>query len=331
MTYNELLLESSWYKKCIEILHRDQYRCQKCGALGFHNNAYYECQTADELDCFLKGILIKDDEPSVFIDKIKNSSTLWNVSIPHDNNDETNRYLSINDNILYDLNISRDVRSHPFILPTASKSIIQDTKCKGSYLPIDKKSVKISPEINMQYSTGCYFIFDNSYFDKPIVRIEKRWPTGCIGDEYGPIFWGSIIIGICFQECGISLEFMDDKSVIDINGNYLEVPIIPKALNVHHKYYVSGRKPWEYDNDALITLCQDCHCLEHKSTQTPVYKDLYNKQVMAYAEICDRCGGSGYLPQYHHVKGGICFKCYGEGVFVAPCDTGIGICNDTNN
>ena len=28
-----------------------------------------------------------------------------------------------------------------------------------------------------------------------------------------------------------------------------------KRLNVHHKYYVLGKKPWEYDKDALETLC----------------------------------------------------------------------------
>jgi len=32
-----------------------------------------------------------------------------------------------------------------------------------------------------------------------------------------------------------------------------------KELHVHHFYYVSGRAPWEYPNDALITLCKDCH------------------------------------------------------------------------
>ena len=26
---------------------------------------------------------------------------------------------------------------------------------------------------------------------------------------------------------------------------------------------------------------------------------------------CDRCGGTGYLPQSRHIEGGICFKCRG--------------------
>lgn len=36
-----------------------------------------------------------------------------------------------------------------------------------------------------------------------------------------------------------------------------------KTLNVHHKYYINGLFPWEYPDDAYITLCEDCHSLEH--------------------------------------------------------------------
>jgi hypothetical protein len=32
-----------------------------------------------------------------------------------------------------------------------------------------------------------------------------------------------------------------------------------KTLNVHHKYYIPDKKPWDYDNQLLITLCEDCH------------------------------------------------------------------------
>jgi hypothetical protein len=31
------------------------------------------------------------------------------------------------------------------------------------------------------------------------------------------------------------------------------------TLHTHHLYYVSGRKPWEYSNDALVCLCCNCH------------------------------------------------------------------------
>lgn len=36
-----------------------------------------------------------------------------------------------------------------------------------------------------------------------------------------------------------------------------------KTLHVHHKQYIKGRKPWEYENSELEVLCEDCHSLEH--------------------------------------------------------------------
>jgi hypothetical protein len=32
-----------------------------------------------------------------------------------------------------------------------------------------------------------------------------------------------------------------------------------KTLNVHHRWYVRGRKPWEYESKQLTTLCEPCH------------------------------------------------------------------------
>ena len=36
-----------------------------------------------------------------------------------------------------------------------------------------------------------------------------------------------------------------------------------KTLHVHHKYYIKGRKVWDYDNSILETLCCDCHKEKH--------------------------------------------------------------------
>jgi hypothetical protein len=82
-------------------------------------------------------------------------------------------------------------------------------------------------------------------------------------------------------------------------------------LNVHHKYYKQGYEPWEYDDEALITLCPDCHKKEHENNSIPV---LLASDEIKYANICDRCGGSGYLPQFDYYLDGICFKCWGEGI-----------------
>jgi 5-methylcytosine-specific restriction endonuclease McrA len=37
-----------------------------------------------------------------------------------------------------------------------------------------------------------------------------------------------------------------------------------KELTVHHKEYISGRKPWEYEDKVFITMCIECHDWFHK-------------------------------------------------------------------
>jgi len=34
------------------------------------------------------------------------------------------------------------------------------------------------------------------------------------------------------------------------------------SLAVHHKYYLNKTEPWDYLDDAFITLCEDCHDME---------------------------------------------------------------------
>ncbi len=36
------------------------------------------------------------------------------------------------------------------------------------------------------------------------------------------------------------------------------------TLNVHHKYYIAGNDPWDYKDEALTTLCENCHNREHQ-------------------------------------------------------------------
>jgi len=32
-----------------------------------------------------------------------------------------------------------------------------------------------------------------------------------------------------------------------------------KILHIHHCFYEKNHDPWDYPNDSLITLCEDCH------------------------------------------------------------------------
>lgn len=41
-----------------------------------------------------------------------------------------------------------------------------------------------------------------------------------------------------------------------------------RTLCVHHRWYLNGADPWDYDNEALLTLCEDCHeAVKHNCEQ----------------------------------------------------------------
>lgn len=84
----------------------------------------------------------------------------------------------------------------------------------------------------------------------------------------------------------------------------------PYHLHVHHKYYILDTVPWDYKNDALITLCQWCHWKVHKENTIPVFAK--NEDKLIELEVCDRCNGAGRLPQFQYVQNGVCFKCEGH-------------------
>src|SRR5213594_693703 len=37
-----------------------------------------------------------------------------------------------------------------------------------------------------------------------------------------------------------------------------------RTLHVHHLLYHKGAKPWEYADDDLMALCEQCHALDHE-------------------------------------------------------------------
>lgn len=41
-------------------------------------------------------------------------------------------------------------------------------------------------------------------------------------------------------------------------------------LQVHHKYYIAGSKPWEVPQKCLTTLCDICHKGVHDTTKIKV-------------------------------------------------------------
>lgn len=63
-------------------------------------------------------------------------------------------------------------------------------------------------------------------------------------------------------------------------------------LQVHHKKYKKGRRPWEYSNEELVCICGNCHELEHDKKPI-LLKGMYLLLPLAYCEWADAYG----LPQ----------------------------------
>jgi len=107
-------------------------------------------------------------------------------------------------------------------------------------------------------------------------------------------------------------SIIQNKHVVDFVKSCDKTDIkwlICKNLHVHHKYYQIGNQPWEYPNDALVTLCWNCHEELHKNEKIP-YLDKENRQI-GNLTPCPRCFGAGCFPEYNHVQNGVCFECNG--------------------
>lgn len=61
-----------------------------------------------------------------------------------------------------------------------------------------------------------------------------------------------------------------------------------KTLNVHHRFYIKGASPWEYEDGSLVTLCEDCHASTEKERDFiqrqcagPSYTQTFIAQLLA--------------------------------------------------
>lgn len=84
-------------------------------------------------------------------------------------------------------------------------------------------------------------------------------------------------------------------------------------LEVHHRFYYCNSYAWQYNNNALITLCARCHTLVHLTISPLSYAYNHKRElVIMNFTPCLRCDGAGYFRQYRHIEHGICFRCRGE-------------------
>lgn len=68
------------------------------------------------------------------------------------------------------------------------------------------------------------------------------------------------------------------------------------TLTVHHKKYDNGKMAWEYENELLITLCEDCHtiaihqCIERKKEYYDFNASIYQCTPTDYRIMHYRIG-----------------------------------------
>ncbi|MDZ7808793.1 MAG: hypothetical protein U5K71_17040 [Gracilimonas sp.] len=73
---------------------------------------------------------------------------------------------------------------------------------------------------------------------------------------------------------------------------------------------ISIRNSLEYSDDALITVCSECHQKIHEAENIAFYADDSMTEELLMMP-CYRCNGVGEFPEYKHVQNGICFRCGG--------------------
>lgn len=74
-------------------------------------------------------------------------------------------------------------------------------------------------------------------------------------------------------------------------------------LSVHHKEYINGNEPWDYDNSYLVTLCEHCHKEVEllRKEEIPfdkirIYKSVgwNDKSIIMFVSYFDTCSMSIY-------------------------------------
>ncbi len=133
-------------------------------------------------------------------------------------------------------------------------------------------------------------------------------------DQIKEIPKSELIMDKCVTQSGTTF-FIIGKTGQEYSDDTFSIPIISEKsiiMHVHHRFYIKGKLPWEYDDDALITLCNWCHWELHEQTKVPIYAMLNGTLHDLNYTPCERCNGAGVFPEFKHVQNGVCFRCDGN-------------------
>lgn len=280
-SYSERLKSEDWKNKCLHILLRDGYVCQDCHRRGVHSRSYAPIEKIAELPVRLNG-----KDLTTFCDELH-----WR-DVPLNALDAPIGFTSEDiGNNLYSCSIDAYTVFNHF-------EFVTDKKLVNPHY--DKAPICICKEMKLSFNEN------KETLKGHIHMFAFRFNEGISNANFASITVGKYKTEICIATEN-TLYYFD---FIPLNPSNL-------PLHVHHQHYIKGKEPWDYDDSALITLCADCHQKRHSSSvPVPLYNHDKSSILKTNIPICDRCNGSGYLPEYDYHLDGICFKCWGEGVLL---------------
>lgn len=278
MTYIELLNTSEWREKCNRILKRDHHKCQCCGKLGYHHSSLYECKTKTEFDELFKGCTYNGTLFSDLFTEVcnKDSELKLNVHVAYIGEQFSYHCYKLSPSSLFGEALwGKYIRSNVYAF---SKNMVEQFEEEGDHvIEVKLEGLTNLRELpNFEINFGDLFInkLEDVHFYKTnfiwsenyLVRIENIYPTlafvGC-----KPI--GNIVLSITHKNCCMTLFLKYSLQNPYLRSNTKDQKFA-KGLNIHHKYYVKNKKPWDYEDDALVTLCEDCHKHIHLTSDIPV-------------------------------------------------------------
>lgn len=72
------------------------------------------------------------------------------------------------------------------------------------------------------------------------------------------------------------------------------------TLHAHHIFYIPETNPWDYKDDAFITLCEVCHNTQHligNTLQQYLLELIRDKPLMIHM-VCQLCVLAEKLPEF---------------------------------
>ena len=120
----------------------------------------------------------------------------------------------------------------------------------------------------------------------------------------------------CFKkEAKPAWEYLQNQNLrvgifLDDEGQYQFSEV--RIFDIHHKYYIKNRLPWEYDNDAYLPVCRPCHLKLHEILEIKTFHSVKDGEVLETIQ-CQSCNGIGYQSANHREFQVYCPHCEGKG------------------